>query len=50
MTESLQTPQTPASPARKMAFTCGTFTLVASLILSLAAITAAVLILLGILP
>jgi len=50
MTEPLQNPPTPTSPFRKMVFTCGTFTLAASLTLSLVAIVAAVLVLLGILP
>jgi hypothetical protein len=50
MIDSRQNPTTPPSPARKIAYTCGTFTLVASLVLSLAAIAAAVLILMGILP
>jgi hypothetical protein len=50
MTEPLQNPPPPPSPFRKMAFTCGTFTLAASLTLSLATMVAAVLVLLGILP
>lgn len=50
MTKATQNPPVPASPIKKLAFTCGTFTLVAGLILSLVAITAALLILLGVLP
>jgi hypothetical protein len=50
MAESPPNPPIPTSPFRKVALTCGTFTLVASLALSLAAIAAAVLVLVGVFP